>query len=349
MDFGGGDEIRFEREGLAGIVTLTRPKALNAITHRMVNALTAALEAWAEDDAVQAVIIQAEGRAFSAGGDILDVYKAHQAGESRVGFFRDEYLLNAAIARFPKPYVALIDGMAMGGGVGLSFHGSHRVLGDKAQFAMPETGIGFFPDVGGGFLLAQLKSGLGMYLGLTGHRFGPGDTLASGLGTHAVRSEDFAAIRAGIAETGTPDVVLKPFALVPVPEPVLNEAEKSAIGHHFTLGTLGDLIASLQKAAAEGDEFATAALETLARRSPTSLHVTFRQISYAAMLSMDECMKMEFRILNRMLEGHDFFEGIRAVMIDKDPPRWQPALMDEIDEAAMEAYFDPLPGGELEL
>ncbi|MDP3896203.1 MAG: enoyl-CoA hydratase/isomerase family protein [Mesorhizobium sp.] len=348
MDFGGGKEIRFERRGKAGVVTLTRPKALNAVTHRMVNALTAALEAWAADDAVDAVVIQAEGRAFSAGGDLLDLYRARQAGESRLGFFRDEYLLNAAIARFEKPYVALIDGIVMGGGVGISAHGSHRVLGEKAEFAMPETGIGFFPDVGGSFILSHLKGGFGMFLGLTGKRIGPGDTLACGIGTHAVRSEDFPAILAGIAETGTPDAVLAPFQLSPPPAPLLNEAEKLAIGHHFTLGSLGDLIASLEKAAADGDEFATGALGLLAGRSPTSLHVAFRQITFGAMLSMDECMRMEFRIVTRMLGGDDFFEGIRAVMIDKgDTPTWRPATLDEIDEAAIEAYFDPLPGGEL--
>ena len=349
MDFGGGDEIRFERMGKAGVVTLTRPKALNAVTHRMVKALSAALEAWAADDGVEAVVIKAEGRAFSAGGDILDIYNARQAGESRVGFFADEYHLNAAIGRFEKPYVALIDGIVMGGGVGISFHGSHRVLGEKARFAMPETGIGFFPDVGGSFLLSQLKGGIGMFLGLTGHRFGPGDALACGLATHAVSAEDFPAILAGIAEGGSPDTVLKPFALDPPPDPTLNEAEKAAIGHHFTLGSLGDLIASLRKAAeTDGGEFARGALDTLATRSPTSLHVAFRQISFGEMLSLDECMRMEFRIVNRMLEGHDFFEGIRALMIDKgDTPKWLPATLDDIDEAAIEAYFDPLPDREL--
>jgi enoyl-CoA hydratase len=341
------DDIRFERQGKAGIITLNRPKALNAVTHAMVLALAAKLPEWEADDAVKVVIIKGEGRAFSAGGDILDIYRSGQAGKPQFQFFADEYRLNAALRAFKKPYVALIDGIVMGGGVGVSFHGSHRVLGEKALFAMPEVGIGFFPDVGGSFILSRLKGGYGMYLGLTGARIGPGDVLHVGLATHAVKSEDLAAIEAGIAETGEPDAVLKQFCIVP--ERSLDEAQAVAIGHHFTRGTLADLLESLRQASAAGDEFSTVTLETLQKRSPTSLHVAFRQIAYGEMLEMDDCMKMEFRILNRMLTGHDFYEGIRAAVIDKgDTPKWQPATLAEIDESDIEAYFAPLPGGELD-
>src|SRR5690606_20581459 len=166
LDFGGGDDIRFERRGLAGIVTLTRPKSLNAVTHPMVLALERALDAWLGDDGVRVVIIKAEGRAFSAGGDIVDIYRAGMAGKPPVRFFADEYRLNAKIAAYPKPYVALVNGIAMGGGVGVSYHGSHRVVTENAVFAMPEVGIGFFPDVGGSYLLSRLKGGFGLYLGL---------------------------------------------------------------------------------------------------------------------------------------------------------------------------------------
>jgi enoyl-CoA hydratase len=341
------DDIRFERRGLAGIITLNRPKALNAVTHAMVLALAAKLPEWEADDAVKAVIIKGEGRAFSAGGDILDIYRAGQAGKPQVQFFADEYRLNAALRRFRKPYVALIDGIVMGGGVGVSFHGSHRVMGEKALFAMPEVGIGFFPDVGGSFILSRIKGGYGMYLGLTGARIGPGDALHAGLATHAVKSEDLAAVEAAIVETGDPAKVLKQVCIVP--ERSLNEAQMVAVNHHFTRGTLADLIESLRQAAESGDGFAAATLETLQKRSPTSLHVAFRQIAYGEMLEMDDCMKMEFRILNRMLAGHDFYEGIRAAVIDKgDMPKWRPATLAEIDESAIEAYFAPLPGGELD-
>jgi enoyl-CoA hydratase/carnithine racemase len=340
-----GEDIRFERRGAAAIVTLDRQKALNAITHGMVRALAARLPQWEADPQVKAVIVKAEGRAFSAGGDIMDIYRAGRAGQAPVDFFADEYRLNAAIRRFPKPFVALVDGIVMGGGVGVSFHGSHRVLGERALFAMPEVGIGFFPDVGGSFLLSRLKGGYGLYLGLTGSRIGHGDALHAGLATHAVRSADLAAVEAGIAETGDPDAVLRDLCITP--DRTLDDATEVSIGLHFTMGTLGDVLASLRQVAGY-DEFAAETLATLAKRSPTSLHVAFRQITYGASLTMEECMKMEFRILNRMLSGHDFYEGIRAAIVDKgDTPRWKPASLERVDEKAIDAYFEPLPGGEL--
>ena len=189
MDFDGGDDIRFERIGKAGVVTQTRPKALNAVNHRMVRALSAALAAWEKDSAVELVVIKGEERAFSAGGDILEVYEAGRAGRPKYDFFADEYRLNAHIERFPKPYVALIDGIVMGGGVGVSVHGSHRVMTENAVFAMPEVGIGCFPDVGGSHVLPDLGGRFGFYLGLTGNRIRYGDALWSGLATHTVASE----------------------------------------------------------------------------------------------------------------------------------------------------------------
>ncbi|WP_292154434.1 3-hydroxyisobutyryl-CoA hydrolase, partial [Mesorhizobium sp.] len=211
MDFGGGDEIRFERLGKAGVVTLTRPQALNAVTHRMVKALGKALDAWEGDAGVAVVVVKAEGRAFSAGGDILHIYEAGRAGKPPVDFFADEYRLNARIARFRKPYVALIDGIVMGGGVGISFHGSHRVLTENAQFAMPEVGIGFFPDVGASHLLPDLGGSFGMYLGLTGNRIRYGDALWSGLATHTIKAEDQAGLLDELATSGDANAELRDF------------------------------------------------------------------------------------------------------------------------------------------
>ncbi len=347
MDFGGGDQIRFERLGLAGVVTLTRPKALNAITHQMVKALSAALDAWADDPAVAVVIIKAEGKAFSAGGDILDVYKAGKAGNPPVDFFADEYRLNAKIARYRKPYVALIDGIVMGGGVGVSFHGSHRVMTENAQFAMPEVGIGFFPDVGGSTLLADLGGSFGMYLGLTGKRVGYGDALWSGLTTHTVQAEYLDGLLDNIAETGDPGTELREVFR---PAPRQTDASAlHAIARHFSLGSLPDIVASL-KSAARSDEFAAECLAAMLKKSPTSLRVTFRAISTGLTLDIEECMRMEFRILNRMLKGHDFYEGIRAALIDKgSTPRWVPDHLEGVDPAAVEAYFAPLADGDLEL
>ncbi|UCI24324.1 enoyl-CoA hydratase/isomerase family protein [Mesorhizobium sp. B2-8-5] len=347
MDFGGGDEIRFERLGKAGVVTLTRPKALNAVTHDMVNALGKALDAWEENAGINVVVVKAEGRAFSAGGDILHIYEAGRAGKPPVDFFADEYRLNARIARFKKPYVALIDGIVMGGGVGISFHGSHRVLTENAQFAMPEVGIGFFPDVGASHLLPDLGGSFGMYLGLTGNRIRYGDALWSGLATHTIKAEDQAGLLDELATSNDPNAELRDFFV-----PAKRETERQdldSIARHFSKGSLADIVASLEQAAA-GDAFAAKTLATLKTRSPTSLNIAWRQISAGSTLSMDECMRMEFRILNRMLAGHDFYEGIRAAIIDKgSTPKWRPAGLDEVDAAEIDAYFAPLGDKELAL
>jgi len=347
QDFGGGDEIRFERAGKAGLVTLTRPKALNALTHGMVHALSKALTAWADDPDVALVVLQGEGRAFCAGGDIMRVYEAGKAGKPYYDFFADEYRMNAQIARFRKPYVSLINGIVMGGGFGISFHGSHRVLSENAIFAMPEVGIGFFPDVGGSYILPRLKGEFGLYLGLTGERIRYGDALSVGLATHAVPAEKFGALVAELCESGEPDAVLKRYCITPPRE--TDEAAAHAINDAFTPADLKGVIAALQNAPAS-DDFRKKTLATMLTRSPTSLNIAFRQIRAGAMLSMDECMAMEFRILNRMLEGHDFYEGIRAVLVDKgSKPVWRPGSLAEVSEAEVERYFAPLPAGELQL
>lgn len=346
MDFGGGQEIRFERRGVAGIVTMTRPKALNAVTRGMVQALQRALDAWAQEDDVACVVIMGEGRAFSAGGDILAVYEAGRAGNPLYEFFAEEYRLNAAISRFPKPYVALVDGIVMGGGVGVSVHGSHRVFTENAVFAMPEVGIGFFPDVGGSFFLPRLAGNLGTWLGLTGERIRRGDALWAGIATHAVDSADLPALLEALCETGEVDDACAGFAAdAPRETP---DAALTSIGRHFSLESMPDIVASLSQAAEHGDEFASAALATIRTRSPTSLSVALRQILDGGMMDMEECMRMEYRILSRMLVGHDFYEGIRAVLIDKgSTPEWKPATLEEIDPAEIEAYFAPLGEGEL--
>lgn len=347
-DFGGGEDIRFERRGRAGVVTLTRPKALNALNHRMVAALELALEEWQADDAIALVVIRGEGRAFCAGGDILDVYEGGKAGDPPLGFFADEYRLNAAIARFPKPYVALIDGIVMGGGVGISFHGSHRVMSENAVFAMPETGIGFFTDVGGSHLLPGTPGSFGMYLGLTGERIRRGDAIWAGLATHAVDAGDFDSLLEALAEADDPSAALERYA-ANVPRE-RGDGDIDAIAQHLSPVTLDAVVASLSRAADAGETFAQRTLTTLGKRSPTSLNVVFRQIRAGAGLTMDDCMRMEFRILNRMLAGHDFYEGIRAVIVDKDQaPRWHPATLEEVDPSAIDAYFAPLPDGELGL
>ncbi|HWK64961.1 MAG TPA: enoyl-CoA hydratase/isomerase family protein [Rhizobiaceae bacterium] len=347
MDFGGGEEIRFERIGKAGVVTLTRPKALNALTHGMVKALALALDAWETDPAVTLVVVKGEGRAFCAGGDILAVYEAGRAGRPSPDFFADEYRLNARIRRFEKPYVSLIDGIVMGGGVGISCHGSHRVMTENALFAMPEVGIGFFPDVGGSYILPRLKGSFGMYLALTGNRIRYGDALSVCLATHAVPSAALGELFSELCEAGDVDGALRKHGVTPGGE--TDEATLHSIQRHFSQSDLEAVLTSLRNSHS-GDAFSAATMETLLKRSPTSLSVAFLQITTGAMLDMDECMRMEFRILNRMLAGHDFYEGIRATLVEKGTkPEWKPATLDAVDRAAIDAYFAPLPDGELEL
>ncbi|MBX3581101.1 MAG: enoyl-CoA hydratase/isomerase family protein [Rhizobiaceae bacterium] len=348
MDFGGGDQIRFERLGKAGIVTLTRPDALNALTHQMVKALSAALFAWESDPSVQVVIVKAEGRAFCAGGDVVAVYKAwKEEGRRFVEFFADEYRLNVQIDRFRKPYVSLIDGICMGGGMGISIHGSHRVATDKAIFAMPEVGIGFFPDVGGSYLLSNLGGSMGMYLGLTGNRIGQGDALWSGVATHTVLSAHLPSLVEEIADSGDPGTELREF-FRNIARQASNE-QVQAIAKHFSRGSLQEIVRSLERAAAS-DEFAAETLATIRKRSPMSLHVTFRAISTGSTMSLSDCMKMEFRILNRMLESHDLYEGIRAALVEKGKvPEWQPERLEDVRPSDVDAYFAPPPQGDLVL
>ncbi|MCX8567894.1 MULTISPECIES: enoyl-CoA hydratase/isomerase family protein [Hyphomicrobiales] len=346
-DFGGGDEIRFERTGRAGIVTLTRPQALNALTHNMVLALSRALKAWEHDRDVALVVVKAEGRAFCAGGDIMNVYESRNIGSPPVQFFADEYRLNAHIERYSKPYVSLIDGIVMGGGVGISCHGSHRVMTENALFAMPEVGIGFFPDVGGSHILPDLGGYFGMYLALTGNRIRYGDALWSGLATHTIAAEGLTGLLERLCETGEAEAILRNYFRTATRETDRDTLE--AIALHFSRPTLYDVIESLQAEAASS-AFASKTLATILTRSPTSLAVTFRQVRAGLTMSMDDCMRMEFRILNRMLSGHDFYEGIRAVLVDKgSTPVWQPARLDDVDPADIDRYFETLDDRELAL
>ncbi|MBX3597198.1 MAG: enoyl-CoA hydratase/isomerase family protein [Rhizobiaceae bacterium] len=342
MDFGGEDEVRFERIGTAGVITLTRPQALNALTHKMVKAMSHALRDWEGDREVAMVIIKGEGRAFSAGGDLMAIYNGRNAPAT--DFFADEYRLNCQIERYRKPYVALIDGIVMGGGVGVSFHGSHRVLTEKAQFAMPEVGIGFFPDVGGSHLLPDLADNFGMYLGLTGTRVKWGDALWSGLATHPVKSENLDALVEMLARNGETESVLRNFFTMPPRETSRDLWEK--IDGWFSAPTLDGIVEALENA--QGDSDADGILTTLHSKSPTSLRVTFREISNGLSSSMEDCMKMEFRIVSRMLRGHDFYEGIRAAIVDKgSKPVWNPGTLDAVSETDVDAYFAPLAEGEL--
>jgi enoyl-CoA hydratase len=335
-------DILFERRGAAGIVTLSRPKALNAVTHEMVRALARQLAAWANDGAVTRVIVTAAGdRAFSAGGDIRALYDLGRAGsqEEALGFFREEYTLNTAIKRYPKPYVSLIDGIVMGGGFGVSVHGSHRVAGDRFQFAMPEVGIGFFPDVGGTWVLSRMPDEIGTWCALTGDRLKTADAVATGIATHHVGSDRFADLTDALCGNVSVDATLAAFATPAGEGPVA--ARRDAIARLFAPARIEDILLALDGA---GDAWATATAATIRAKSPTSLKLALAQLRRGLAWSFEDCMRAEMRIVSRIVYGHDFYEGVRAVIVDKDnAPRWRPATLAAVTDAEIERHFAPLP------
>jgi len=337
-------DILFERRGAAGIVRLNRPKALNAVTHEMVRALARQLAAWASDAAVTRVIITAAGeRAFSAGGDIRALYELGRAGRQAemLTFWRDEYPLNAYIKRFPKPYVALIDGLVMGGGVGISIHGSHRVAGDRFSFAMPEVGIGFFPDVGATWFLPRMPGELGTWCALTGDRLKSADAVAAGIATHHVRSERFADLADALCGNVSVDAVLGAFA-----EPAgQGTAYRGPIDRLFAGDRVEDILAKLE---AETGEWAVKTAAAIRTKSPLSLKIALAQVRRGRDWSFGDCMRAEFRIVSRIVYGHDFYEGVRAVIVDKDNvPRWRPAGLADAADADVERHFASLGADEL--
>lgn len=352
------DDILLEQKGDWGVITLNRPKALNALSWDMTKALYAALVDWQEDAAVKAVLIKGAGeKAFCAGGDIR--WLCQTAGDDLAaaqGFFFDEYRTNAKIHHYPKPYVALIDGIVMGGGVGVSVHGAYRVAGDNTLFAMPETGIGLFPDVGGGYFMPRLDGGLGLYLALTGQRMKAADCVYCGVATHYTPTAQNAALEDGLlAEKLSGDDsdktrierVLSEFSEQPGDAPSLAEIRGEMDRLFVGPQTLDDLMAGLKQ---DDSAFAQKTFKTLSNMSPTSMRITFEQMRRGGTLSFDEVMRMEYRMVCRVMQGHDFFEGVRAVILDKDgAPKWHPATIEAVGASEVEAYFESLNEKELPL
>lgn len=344
-------EIICEIRGAAGVVILNRPKALNALSHGMVRELARALAAWENDPQVTRIVVTASGeKAFCAGGDIRALHDLGVAGrqDEMLKFWAEEYVLNAHIKRYPKPYLSLIDGIVMGGGVGISLHGSHRIAGERYLFAMPEVGIGFFPDVGATYALPRLPGAAGIYLALTGDRVGAADAVALGLATHAVPSARIAELADALTGRGAVDDILAEFSHDPGPEKLA--ADRATIAECFGAPDLAAIRDRLDQKAREGDAFAGKTLQTLAVKSPTSLAITFEQMRRGPALDFAEAMRTEYRIVSRVARSPEFYEGVRAVVIDKDhAPRWQPASLDAVEPAAIAAYFAPLGADELRL
>jgi enoyl-CoA hydratase len=337
------EDILFARRGRLGHVLLNRPRALNALTHAMSIKFDAALRAWASDPAVETVCITGAGdRAFCAGGDVRALYQAGPGGRLTRDFYWDEYRLNRRIHRYPKPYVALIDGIAMGGGVGVSVPGRFRVVSEKALFAMPETGIGLFPDVGGTYFLSRCPGEIGVYLGLTGARLKAVDLVYAGLATHHVPSERLGELLSAL-ESEPAEAALDRFAESPGHPPLA--AQREAIDRCFAGESIEDILDALDR---EGSAWAKATRDALMQKSPTSLRVSLRQLRAGRELDFEECMRLEYRLVRRFMAGHDFFEGVRAVVVDKDnKPRWRPAQLADVTPAMVDPYFASLGAEEL--
>lgn len=345
-------EIRFRRRGPLAEIILTREKALNALSLDMIQQSDSYLTAWAENPAVQVVAVYGAGeKAFCAGGDVRAVWDSHKAGGALPrAYFRHEYTLNRRVRHFPKPYLALIDGATMGGGVGISVHGTYRIAGENTVVAMPETGIGFIPDVGTTHVLSRLPGQVGMYMALTGARLGPADAVHAGLATHYVPSSEVLRIPDALVAVSTDtdmtaviDRVLSDKAVDPGPAPIAGLRER--IDRCFAGDSVEAIMDALER---DGSDWANATLASLNRMSPTSMKLTHAALRRAESMDFDDCLKMEYRLSQACMAGHDFHEGIRAVLVDKDKsPMWSPARVEDVDNETVAAAFQSLGDDEL--
>jgi enoyl-CoA hydratase len=316
----------------------------------MVREMAAALDRWERDPEVARVVITgAGGRAFCAGGDLRILYDLGKTGRyaEQLSFWREEYCLNRRIKLYPKPYVALADGIVMGGGAGISLHGSHVIAGEHFIFAMPETSIGFFPDVGATFFLPRLPGKVGVYLALTGAGMTCGDALAFGAAFAHVPS----ARHAGLVQRliGGEDIAAAIAAESAPPPASPLHLQSQSIERCFSAATLPSILANLEDAGHAGLDFARSTAHAIRSKSPSSLAIALRQMQIGAKLDIGEALRTEFRIVSRIARCHDFYEGVRAVIIDKDNrPLWNPAGMESVEPASIEAYFAPLLEGELD-
>lgn len=343
-------ELVLRREGRLGIVVLNRPKALNALTLGMIRQMQAALDDFAADPAIEGVWLEGAGeRGLCAGGDIRFIHESGRAGDGLAhAFWAEEYALNARIARFPKPYLALMDGIVMGGGVGVAAHGSHRIVTERTRLAMPEVGIGFFPDVGASWLLSRAPGESGTYAALTGEPLGAGDAIHLKLADALVPVAEAGALRAFLADAPADAYgeIIARYAQAPQQGPIA--AHREVIDRAFAFDRVEDILAALD---AEPGDFSRDTARVMRTRSPTGLKLALhllRQGRRAA--SLEECLIREFRGATRIMDGHDFYEGVRAAVIDKDRnPRWQPADLSQVTDDAVASTFAPLPGGDPDL
>lgn len=331
------EDVLVKVDGSIGRITLNRPKAINSLTHHMVDRVSAALTKWQDDDAVSAVILTGAGeRGLCAGGDVVAIYHDAKIGGARTRqFWHDEYQLNSYIGRYRKPYVAIMHGITMGGGVGISAHGSVRVVTETTKMAMPEVGIGFVPDVGGTFLLARTPGLLGVHAALTGAPFSGADAIVMGFADHFVPNDRIPAFTEAVGTDGV-DAAVRAFAEEPPPSQL--SAQREWIDHCYAGETVADIVATLR---GQGTEPAAEAANLIAARSPVAASVALEAVRRAGQLAtLEDVLHQEFRTSCAALRSHDLVEGIRALLIDKDKnPQWQPGSLSAVTTADVEAYF----------
>ena len=349
------DEILFGRKGGLAILTINRPQALNALTLDNYRRIDPALRDWAADPSVNAVVVRGAGdRAFCAGGDVRAVYEAGRgiSGDPDLlaVFFREEYELIRRIHHFPKPYLAIIDGITMGGGAGISVNGAYRVATERTLLAMPETGIGLFPDVGATRFLNRCPGHVGRYLGLTGARVNTADALYCGFVTHAMKRDSIEALLDELSlKHGSVEDCLRRFAVDPGAVPLA--ALRPAIDRCFARDSIEAILDALAAESAGGGadaEWAEATRAGLLTKSPTSLKITLRQLTLGRDYDLDAALALEYRLTQHVMAGHDFYEGVRAMLIDRDRnPKWRPRTLAEVTDSMLDAYFAPVGDREL--
>lgn len=333
--------------GDLGQIILNRPAALNALTQTMLQQMAVKLAQWSSADHIKAVIIRsASDRAFCAGGDIRALYElGQQKPDAALTFFYDEYRLNYQIKNFNKPYIALLDGITMGGGAGVSVHGSHRIATERFIFAMPETNIGFFTDIGASYFLSRCPGNSGIYLALTGTRIKAADAYYTGIINHIIPHEKLNDAVNTLAETALHDAahqqvsaILKQFSTTAEHPPLIDHQQE--IDHCFGAKTVTEIIALLNQ---QNASWCQETAKILSTKSPTSLKIIKEQLHRGAQMEFADCMKMEYGLVKHFLHRHDLYEGIRAVLVDKDhKPQWQPSRLEEVGDELVQSYFTPV-------
>jgi enoyl-CoA hydratase/carnithine racemase len=328
-------------DGYAGVITLNRPKALNALSLSMIRDMSKALIDWKDDPNIHTVIIKSNSeKTFCAGGDVRAVYEMRFKGDAElmVNLFQEEYLLNYMISIYPKPYIALIDGIAMGGGLGISIHGSHRVVTERATLAMPETSIGFFPDVGASYFLNRCPGEIGTYIGVLGHNITAEDALYVGLATHRLSSTELGKIYTALTHAQSHDDVddiLQDAA--GGQSDCLLQTQRNLIDRCFSFNTIEEIFEALQQ---ESDPIVREWLKGSLKKSPMSLKLTLAILRKSKGMSLKDVLTLDFKISQRCLAGHDLIEGVRAVLIDKDhTPLWKPSRLEDVTQEMIESYF----------